>query len=170
MSDRMNRNVADLVKDIQGSMISSAGPFFDRADMDHLRCVIRLTVEFHDYLLNGSVEIATRILQSPQARYVPDAQAASADAFNKYDLAYACESVRSGVDSFCAVISRYNLMDGHTNSRVDWKAASSKASFKAHFAAMFSELIEEANFESRCRLLLDLFKLQIVFAGISYDG
>jgi hypothetical protein len=34
---------------------------------------------------------------------------------------------------------------------------------------MFNSFTKEVNFESKCRLLLDLFKLQIVFAGISYD-
>jgi len=34
---------------------------------------------------------------------------------------------------------------------------------------MFNNIAAEGNFEIKCRLLLDLFKLQIVFAGVSYD-
>ena len=37
------------------------------------------------------------------------------------------------------------------------------------FRSMFKKFELEENFEEKCRLLLDLFKLQIVFAGMSYD-
>ena len=37
------------------------------------------------------------------------------------------------------------------------------------FKSTFQTFELEENFEEKCRLLLDLFKLQIVFAGISYD-
>jgi hypothetical protein len=33
----------------------------------------------------------------------------------------------------------------------------------------FNKFTLEKNFEKKCRLLLDLFKLQIVFAGVFYD-
>jgi hypothetical protein len=46
---------------------------------------------------------------------------------------------------------------------------SSRESFKTQFISMFNEFTKEANFENKCRLLLDLFKLQMVFASISYD-
>jgi hypothetical protein len=46
---------------------------------------------------------------------------------------------------------------------------SSKQTFKTQFFSTFNEFVEEANFERKCRLLLDLFKLQIVFAGMSYS-
>jgi hypothetical protein len=45
---------------------------------------------------------------------------------------------------------------------------SSRESFKTQFVSMFKEFTEEVNFENKCRLLLDLFKLQIIFVGISY--
>jgi hypothetical protein len=34
---------------------------------------------------------------------------------------------------------------------------------------MYNQFTQEANFENKCRLLLDLYKLQILFAGIYYD-
>ena len=46
---------------------------------------------------------------------------------------------------------------------------SSRESFRAQFVSMFTKFTEELNFESKCRLLLDLFKLQMVFVGISYN-
>lgn len=164
----MNNDVTNRVKEIQTSMMESAQSCLDESALGHLR-VVRLTVEFHDYLENGSVDIATSVLHGPLAKYVTNAQSASTDPFNKYDLQFACKSIRSGVDSFCNLSSSYRGLVGAVDSRVEWGMISSRESFKAQFVSMFSNFAEEAYFESKCRLLLDLFKLQIVFAGISYD-
>lgn len=157
------------VKEIQASMVESAKSRFRESELGHLRAVIRITVEFHDYLENGSVEIATSILHGPLAKYVPDAQSASADPFNKYDLGFVCRSIRSGVNSFCTLNTSYRMLDGAIDSMVEWGVTSSRESFQKQFVSMFNKFTQEANFESKCRLLLDLFKLQIVFAGIAYD-
>jgi hypothetical protein len=177
MNDDITKRVQEIqasdivkrVKELQAPMVESAKPHFDESDLGHLRCVIRLAVEFHDYLEHGSVEIATSILNGPHAKYVRDVQSASTDPFNKYDLDYVCGSIRSGVDSFCRLNQIYRLLDSATGSRVEWGMISSEESFKANFVSMFNQFTEEVNFENKCRLLLDLFKLQIVFAGISYD-
>jgi hypothetical protein len=165
----MDDDVIQRVKEIQSSMVESAKSCLDEAKLGHLRCLIRLAVEFDDYLEYGSVEMATRLRHGPFAKYVKDAEGASADPFNKYDLEYTCESIRSGVPSFCTLNSTYSLMDTATSSTVEWGVISSMDSFKKQFVSMFNKFIEEVNFESKCRLLLDLFKLQIVFAGISYS-
>jgi hypothetical protein len=163
-------DVVERVKAIQASMVKSAQSRFDEAELGHLHTVIRLTVEFEAYLQHGSVNIATSLLHGPHAKYVPDAQNASADPFNKYDLDYACESIRSGVDSFCRLTASCRLLDGVPKSRIEWGMTSSRESFKMQFSSRFSKFTEELNFEDKCRLLLDLFKLQIVFAGMSYDS
>ena len=169
-SDRgMDDDVIREVKKIQSSMIESAKSCFDESELGHLRCLIRLAVEFHDYLGHGSVEIATRLLHGPFAKHVTDAQSASADPFNKYDLEYACESIRSGVDSFCILSRAYRMLDSATDSRVEWGTISSRESFRNQFISTFNRFTGEENFDSKCRLLLDLFKLQIVFAGISFS-
>jgi len=157
------------VKEIQASMVESAKSRFSDFELGHLRAVIRITVEFHDYLENGSVEIATSVLHGPLAKYVTDAQRASTDPFNKYDLGFACRSIRSGVNSFCTLNTSYRMLDGATGSIVEWGTTSSREMFKTQFVSMFNKFTREVNFENKCRLLLDLFKLQIVFAGISYD-
>lgn len=150
-------------------MVESATSRFDESELDHLRCLIRLTLEFYDYMEHGSVKIATTLLRGPNAEYVKDVQSASVNPFNKYDLGYVCESIRSGVDSFCSLSASYRILVGTTNSRIEWSMISSRESFKAQFLSMFSEFSKEVNFENKCRFLLDLFKLQIVFAGIAYD-
>jgi hypothetical protein len=58
---------------------------------------------------------------------------------------------------------------GATGSNVKWGMITSWESFKARFISMFDEFTAEVNFENKRRLLLDLFKLQIVFAGVSYE-
>jgi hypothetical protein len=45
----------------------------------------------------------------------------------------------------------------------------STMSLKKQFLSWFHEFEIETSFEKKCRLLLDLFKLQIVFAGVLYD-
>jgi hypothetical protein len=163
-------DVVERVKEIQASMAKSAQSHFEETELGHLRTLIRLAVEFQEYLEHGSVNIATSLLHGPHAKYVPDAQNASTDPFNKYDLDYACESIHSGVDSFCRLSASCRLLDGVPKSRIEWGMTSSRESFKMQFSSMFNRFTEELNFEDKCRLLLDLFKLQIVFAGMSYDS
>ena len=115
------------------------------SELDHLRVVVRLTVEFHDYLR----QVGTGALDHNQ-------------------LTYACESVFSGVDSFCNVNAAYRVLVGATSSRIEW-ATISTLSPREEFLSTFRRFDLEERFEEKCRLLLDLFKLQIVFAGMMYD-
>ncbi len=174
VKEGQSSEVFKRVKEIQASMVESAKSSFDDSELGYLRAVIRLTVEFHDYLEHGSVTIARGIRQMPYMEltsdeFQKDLQSASTDPCNKYDLGYTCQSILPGVDSFCSLNLAYSKRDGATSSRIEWDMISSRESFKATFVSMFNNFAEEVNFESKCRLLLDLFKLQIVFAGISYD-
>ena len=90
-----------------------------------MRAVIRLTVEFHEYLEHGSVDIAQGMLQVPyveltSAQFREDLRGASADPFNKYDLEYVCESILSGTESFWNLSPNYNSLEGATASKVEW--------------------------------------------------
>lgn len=44
-------------------MVESAKSCFEDVELDHLRALIRGTVEFHDWLERGSVDIAVAIQQ-----------------------------------------------------------------------------------------------------------
>jgi hypothetical protein len=181
IAKRVNDDIAKRVKEIQSSdlfkrvqelqapMVESAKSCLDDPELGALRCVIRLTVEFRHYLEHGSTEMARSLQQGPMAHLFKDLQDTGADPFNKYDLEYACDSIRSGVDSFCSLNQSYGILAGATDSKVEWGMISSRESFKTQFISMFNEFTKEANFENKCRLLLDLFKLQMVFASISYD-
>jgi hypothetical protein len=65
------------------------------------------------------------------------------------------------------VTAVYRLLPGArpTTLASGWK---STESLKEEFVFKYREFSDEMDFEKRCRLLLDLFKLQIVFAGLSY--
>ena len=143
----MNNVPVERVHAIQAEMVESAGSSFLDSELDDLRVIIRLTVEFF-YYLQGEDPLPAVDDAQEKARYV-------------------CESVFSGVDSFDSVSSAYDLLRGARSSTLA-PGAKSIDSLKEEFALKYAEFIEEKDFEKRCRLLLDLFKLQIVFAGLSY--
>ena len=126
-------------------MVEAARPLFLESELEDLRCVVRLTVEFDRYLRQGN-------------RKSPDLA----------DATYVSDSIFSGVDSFCHVVHAYAVLGGSTASRIDWSKVLSTTLIE-EFRSMFKKFELEENFEEKCRLLLDLFKLQIVFAGMSYD-
>jgi hypothetical protein len=55
-----------------------------------------------------------------------------------------------------------------TRSRIDWSTVGVQ-SIRDLFLSLYPKFVTETKFENKCRLLLDLFKLQIVFAGAFYD-
>jgi hypothetical protein len=133
--------VRQHVEAIQVSMVDSATGCFLESELDHLRVVIRLSVEFHYYVQRSCAHV--------------------------FCLEYVSESIFSGIDSFMFVFGGYQVLVGATGSEIDWDEVSA-TSLKQQFARMFDEFARETVFERKCRLLLDLFKLQIVFAGVSY--
>ena len=121
-----------------------ASHFLD-SELDDLRGVIRLTVEFFHRL-----------------------QRVDIDSIDDESLQYWGGSVFSGVDSFTGLCSAYRTTAGQTRSKLPQRVTS-RAALKEEFSAMYREFAGGNNFEKRCRLLLDLFKLQIIFAGMTYD-
>jgi len=130
------------VETLHASMAESSHGCFSKTELDHLRTVIRLTVEFHSYLRLACT--------------------------HHFCLTYMSESIFSGVDSYCGLTGAYKVLRDATESRIEWSGISAP-SLKERFSSIFDEFDRETNFEAKCRLLLDLFKLQIVFAGMSYD-
>jgi len=66
MNDDITKRVKEIqasdvfkrATEIQASMVESAKSSFDDSELGALHAVIRLTVEFHDYLEHGGVKIA----------------------------------------------------------------------------------------------------------------
>ena len=83
------------------------------------------------------------------------------------DLLYQCDSTLSGVESFRVVATIYRLISDDAKSVLVLEGTSIE-SLKEQFVSQYQKFCSEHGFKERCRLLLDLFRLQIVFAGINY--
>jgi hypothetical protein len=140
----MREDLAHQILKIQESVSMSAKPWFSESELKDLRCLIRLTTEFHAWL-----------------------ESAHLDKRHRTEVEFNAESTFSGVESFCAVAAAYRALVGAATSRVQWDMMSSP-SLREQFLSTYRELLREGPFEPRCRILLDLFKMQIVIAGILY--
>ena len=141
----MKNDLSKTIQATQAVMLEQVKSCFSESEQDHLRCLVRLTTEFNDYLQSDREAIA-----------------------NLEDTKWSIDSIFSGIDSFCRVNAAYRVLVGATSSRVEWENVSPN-SLKEQFVSTFYRFENEANFEKKCRLLLDLFKYQIVFAGVCYD-
>lgn len=134
--------VRQRVQAVQTPMKKSAEGALSESELEHLGVVIRITVELHEYF------------QLPCT--------------HPFCLTYMSESVFSGIDSYCTVTRAYGVLGGAEESHIEWDSLS-LAGLRTRFGSMFKAFDEANAFETKCRLLLDLYKLLIVFAGISYD-
>jgi hypothetical protein len=164
----MKSNIKDHLLEIQASMLESkcVKSCFDEPQQDHLRALIRLTVEFYDYLQNSNSELRN-IVEGFKHRLGSDIKMPPKE-LELNELKYRCGSIFSGIDSFCSVNAVYRVLAGATSSSVEWGNVSI-LSIKDQFVSAFHEFTKETDFEKKCRFLLDLFKMQIVFAGMFYD-
>jgi len=80
------------------------------------------------------------------------------------DMTYMIDKILFNIDSFRIVLRIYGVLVGSTKSRIDWSAVGMQ-SLRDRFLSLYPEFVAETKFENKCMLLLDLFKLQIVFAG-----
>jgi hypothetical protein len=122
-------------------MVEASEGCFSQAELDHLRAVIRLAVEFRYYLEAACTHVSC--------------------------ATYVSESIFSGIESYCASTRAYSVLVGATDSKIEWSAVSSP-SISGQFTSTFDAFDRESGFESKCRHLLDLFKIQIIWAAMSY--
>jgi len=123
--------------------------------------------------MNSDIRERVRTIQAQMAESAKSCFSEFHDHLQSFDsdpvkLEYMCESVFAGIDSFMLVTHAYSVVSGTSHSTIDLESIS-LPSLKEQFGSVFSEFVREAIFEKKCRLLLDLLKLQIVFAGISYN-
>lgn len=144
-SKKVPADLKSTVEAIYLSMEEPAKPAFTNVDLEELRSVIRLTVEFHSFLESTD-------LVSP----------------NKSDVIYICESIFSGIESFVAMNNSYRILVGSASTTLKWEFTS-LLSLREAFMLVYKEFLAEGTFEYRCRLLLDLYKMQVVFAGMQFD-
>ncbi len=138
-----DRDQVHRVQAIQRLMEQAAGPGFNDKDVENLRILIRITVQFYDHLK-------------------------SARSCEQAEMQYTASRAFFHVDSFLTVIHTYGILFGSRTSTIDWDAIRI-GSLREVFVAVYDAFVAETRFEEKCRLLLDLVKLQIVFAGAYYD-
>src|SRR5437868_5680366 len=97
----MSNDQKQRVREIQLSMDESARPGFCDKDLEHLHVLIRLTVQFYDYLNSAPP---------------------SDDPFR--DLNYVIDSLFFNLESFWVVTHSYGVLVGSTTSTIDWNAIS----------------------------------------------
>src|SRR5258708_3863051 len=121
------------------SMEDDARPGFDDGDIEELRIVIRVTVEFYHYLR-----------PYPPWPHFPD------DPF--HNMEYMIDKILFHVDSFRRVVHSYGCLFGsERRSTIDWNTFEVQ-SLTDRFLSLDEEFLVETQFEHKCRLLLDLFK------------
>ena len=122
----------ERVRTLQVLMTESVGSQLLDVELEHLRVLIRLTVEFHDYLqLTSTGPLEPR---------------------------YTCESIFAGIEPFTTVTRGYKVLAGATSGTIENNVVS-VASLKEQFVPIFEKFIVQDNFENKCRLLLDLFQI-----------
>ncbi len=141
----MESPLRQRITEMQNDICATAKPWLSGPELDDLRCLIRLTVEFHDWLQGSHVDKGP----FPEVEFI-------------------AESTFSGVDSFYNVASAYKALVGAAPSAVGWDAMLMQ-SLREQFICKYQELLREGPFQPRCRLILDLFKIQIVVAGMLYN-
>jgi len=141
----MSDDQIQRIRAIQRSMEESARPAFDDEDIEDLRVLISTTVQFYDYLTSSEpAEHSSR------------------------DVNYEADPILFNIESFRHVMHLYGILVGRAISTIDWNSVSIP-SLKERFVSLYNAFVAETKFENKCRLLLDLVKLQIVHAGASYD-
>ena len=87
--------------------------------------------------------------------------------FDDFELSYAIETIFSSVQFFMSVHQAYSVLGDRIDSMVNWEEVS-RATIREKFSLEFEQFQAEQNFEKKCRSLLDLFKLQLVFAAFYF--
>jgi hypothetical protein len=84
-------------------------------------------------------------------------------------VAYVADGIFCASRYLIHLASAYQSTGEAKGSGLDWSRPLSLASLQEQFVSKYDEFLTETDFVKRCRLLLDLFKLQIVFAGFVYE-
>jgi hypothetical protein len=72
------------------------------------------------------------------------------------------------IDSYINLTMTYRVIVGSEKNNIGWNALSER-SFEKVFVSTLRKFEKEKSFGKKCRVLLDLFKLQVMYAGIIYD-
>jgi hypothetical protein len=128
------------VHETQDLMLAAGHEYLVDSEADDLRGLIRITIEFF-YFIDKGIE--------PLENYTLD-------------------TVCSGVESFQSLNSAYRAISNRPLTAVDWDRINA-ANLREQFLTLYRQFRSERDFEMQFRLLLDLFRLQIIYVGLKYD-
>lgn len=132
------------IRGIEAEMTDAAS-HFSKPQLDALGAIIGFTVEFFYYLKRTDME------------------SLDADGVKWVNL-----STVSGMRFFVTLCQTYGVTEGSVGSRLP-RGVPSLTALKDEFTTRYQAFCKDTTFETKCGLLLDLFKLQIVFMGLTYD-
>jgi len=139
------KEVVDAVRALQASLEKSAGESFVESEIESMKVLIRLTVEFYYFLRQPPSDWGVR-----------------------GEIRYRYESVFSGISSFWRVTDAYRSLVGRVESSVPWRAIN-VGDLEAHFISLYNLLLMDSEFPIRCRALLDSFRVQLLFCTTAYE-
>lgn len=139
----MNKTLMEEVKLVHTAMLKKSASWGWESEADELHSLIRLSFEFLDFLDHPDLS--------------RDAE----------EIRYRCESVFSGVASFLSVSATYRAFFRMPQPKPGLSTIDPEV-LTASFRQTCYEFRDEDEFERRCGLLLELFRLQMIFASISY--
>ncbi|MEO8098469.1 MAG: hypothetical protein ABI811_12270 [Acidobacteriota bacterium] len=156
---------------------------FEADDVASLNVIIRLTVEFADYLdhvdrgipwlpdrhenskLSDHLKKVNDLLdifhsQNPE---IPDRGSTP-----EFEASYAAGSIFAGLQSFYTLHQTYGCLTDQLPATIGLPQLQG-VDVKKEFTARYREFLTATGFSQRCRLLLDMYRLQIVFAGLAHS-
>ena len=137
------------VQAAQDAMLGTeiARSYYGEVKREALRVVVRIVVQVHDYL-------RVEDLSSPST----------------FELGYHIQEVFCGVEFLQSVASGYGCLVGAVEkSGLEWRDVSVPG-LREEYLRVFRAFDSELDFLRKFRLLLDLYKLLIVLAGMLYDA
>lgn len=162
MSNALNEKYAP----VQASMVEEAESTFSESELDSLRVLIRVTFEFVHHLEHPRTTQLTDYL--PDEPSLREFYLDHPHMFDDFELRYAINTIFNSVEFFISVHQAYSVLRDRIDSIVNWDEIS-RASVRKKFDVKFDEFQTEPVFEKKCRILLDLFRLQLIFAVFYYD-
>jgi hypothetical protein len=151
---------------VQASMREEARSTFSESELESLRVLVRVTFEFAFHLEHPrTTELRDYLPEDPQLR---EFCLQHPQMFDDFELRYAIDTIISTIEFFTEVHQAYSVLADRIESTLNWNEIS-PVTFREKFKVTFDEFQAESVFERKCRILLDLFRLQLVFAGFYYD-
>ena len=135
-----------LIKDQNEKMVLLAKSGYDESDMEDLLVLTHMAIEFYWWLKD-----------------------ANTDSLDRYEADENSETLFVAFDAFRHTYWAYDVLIGRVASNIDWGDIS-VPSLRKLIILTYERFDVESNFLKKCRFLLNLYKVELVFAGLMYGN